>query len=264
MAARFVGKAGLVTGAGGGIGRATALAFAREGASVMCADIDQKGGAETIDMIKAAGGKAVFLATNVARTEDIKAAVDRCVSEFGAIDFAHNNAGIDGEFVPIIDCSEDNWNHVIDVNLKSVWAGLKYEFIAMRKQGGGAIVNTGSTASMFGYRTMAHYVASKHGVAGLTKAAALEASLLNIRVNCVCPGVIATQMISDYVKSVPEVDAAMTAMQPMNRMGKPEEIAETVLWLCSDAASFVTGAIVFADGGISAQSGPYPPMPAGY
>src|SRR5690606_34583520 len=122
------------------------------------------------------------------------------------------------------DCSEENFDHVIGVNLKSVWAGLKYELLAMRKSGGGAIVNTGSTASMFGYRTMAHYVASKHGVAGLTKAAALEGSLLGIRVNCVCPGVIATKMISDYVQSMPEVNAAMTAMQPMNRMGKPEEI----------------------------------------
>lgn len=250
-----------MTGAGGGIGRATAVAFAREGAKVVCADIDERGGVETVKMIEAAGGEATFIRTNVAKMADVKAAVELVSARYGKIDFAHNNAGIDGEFIPLVDCSEENWDNVINVNLKSVWAGLKYEIAAMRKTGGGAIVNTGSTASMFGYRTMTHYVASKHGVAGLTKAAALEASLLGIRVNCVCPGVIATKMISDYVQSVPEVNAAMTAMQPMNRMGKPEEIAETVLWLCSDAASFITGAVIFADGGISAQSGPYPPMP---
>lgn len=260
MTRRFEGKAGLVTGASGGIGRATAVAFAREGAHVVCADIDDRGGSETVRTIEAAGGKAVFIPTDVSRLADVRAAVQLVSTTYGRIDFAHNNAGIDGQFVPIMDCSEENFDHVIGVNLKSVWAGLKYELLAMRESGG-AIVNTGSTASMFGYRTMAHYVASKHGVAGLTKAAALEGSLLGIRVNCVCPGVIATRMISDYVQSVPEVNAAMTAMQPMNRMGKPEEIAETVLWLCSDAASFVTGAVVFADGGVAAQSGSYPPMP---
>lgn len=261
MADRFEGKSGLVTGAGGGIGRATAIAFAREGAQVVCADIDQQGGQETIEIIESAGGQATYIRTDVSKMADVKAAVELVSQRYGKLDFAHNNAGIDGEFVTLEDCSEENFDHVIGVNLKSVWAGLKYEFAAMRKNGGGAIVNTGSTASMFGYRTMTHYVASKHGVAGLTKGAALEASLLGIRVNCVCPGVIATTMIKDYVQNIPEVNAAMAGMQPVNRMGQAEEIAETVLWLCSDAASFVTGSIVFADGGVSAQSGPYPPMP---
>jgi NAD(P)-dependent dehydrogenase (short-subunit alcohol dehydrogenase family) len=262
MASRFSGQAGLVTGAGGGIGRATALAFAREGARVVCADIDAKGGQETVAEIRRLGGEATFAPTDVSRAADVERAVDTVTRTYGRIDFAHNNAGIDGEFTPIVDCSEENWERVIGVNLRSVWAGLKYELRAMRVAGRGAIVNTGSTASMFGYRTMAHYVASKHGVAGLTKAAALEASLLGIRVNCVCPGVIGTKMITDFVQDVPEVKQAMTEMQPVNRMGRPEEIAECVLWLCSDAASFVTGAVMFADGGISAQSGSYPPMPA--
>lgn len=261
MSVRFQGQAGLVTGAGGGIGRETAIAFAREGASVVCADMDERGGTETVERIQRAGGVATFVRTDVSRVADVESAVERVVRSYGRIDFAHNNAGIDGEFVPIVDCSEENFDKVIGVNLKSVWAGLKYELRAMRSARRGAIVNTGSTAAMFGYRTMAHYVASKHGVAGLTKAAALEASLLGIRVNCVCPGVIATKMISDYVQEVPDVKKAMTEMQPVNRMGTPQEIAEVVLWLCSDAASFVTGAVIFADGGISAQSGPYPPMP---
>jgi NAD(P)-dependent dehydrogenase (short-subunit alcohol dehydrogenase family) len=261
MADRFAGKSGLVTGAGGGIGRATAIAFAREGARVACADIDVAGGEETVALIQDAGGDACFIATDVSRTADVKAAVDFAVERLGRLDFAHNNAGIDGQFTPIATCSEENFDHVIGVNLKSVWAGLKYEIPVMAGQGSGAIVNTGSTASLFGYRTMAHYVASKHGVAGLTKAAALECSLTGVRVNCVCPGVIATRMISDFVKDVPEIREAMTSMQPVNRMGAAEEIAATVLWLCSDEASFVTGAIISADGGVAAQSGAFPPMP---
>ena len=261
MADRFAGKSGLVTGAGGGIGRATALAFAREGASVALADIDVAGGEETARLIREAGGEAAFVETDVARTAAVKAAVEFTVNRYGRLDFAHNNAGIDGEFTPIVTCTEENFDHVIGVNLKSVWAGLKYEIPVMTSQGSGAIVNTGSTASLFGYRTMAHYVASKHGVAGLTKAAALECSLEGVRVNCVCPGVTATRMISEFVKDVPQVREAMTIMQPVNRMGLPEEIAAAVLWLCSDDASFVTGAIISADGGVAAQSGAFPPMP---
>ena len=261
MADRFAGKAGLVTGAGGGIGRATAIAFAREGAGVACADIDSAGGEETVRLIRDAGGEAGFIATDVSKTADVKAAVDFAVERFGRLDFAHNNAGIDGEFTPIASCSEENFDHVIGVNLKSVWAGLKYQIPVMTGQGSGVIVNTASTAALFGYRTMAHYVASKHGVIGLTKAAALECSLTGVRVNCICPGVIATQMISDFVGDIPEVREAMTVMQPVNRMGKPEEIADAVLWLCSDAASFVTGAVISVDGGVAAQSGAFPPMP---
>ena len=261
MADRFAGTSGLVTGAGGGIGRATAIAFAGEGARVVCADIDVAGGQETVSLIGDAGGEACFIETDVSRTADMKAAVDFVVTRFGRLDFAHNNAGIDGEFSPIASCSEENFDHVIGVNLKSVWSGLKFEIPVMTKQGRGAIVNTGSTAALFGYRTMAHYVASKHGVVGLTKAAALECSLTGVRVNCVCPGVIATGMIRDFVKDVPEVRQAMTSMQPVNRMGTAEEIAAVVLWLCSDDASFVTGAIISADGGVAAQSGAFPPMP---
>lgn len=261
MAERFVGKAGLVTGAGGGIGQATAIAFAREGARVVCADINEAGGEATVKHISDAGGEADFIKTDVSKTADVKAMVDFAVRRYDRLDFAHNNAGIDGEFAPVAECTEENFDHVIGVNLKSVWSGLKYEIPVMTRQGSGAIVNTGSTASHFGYRTMAHYVASKHGVAGLTKSAALETSLTGVRINCVCPGVVATQMISDFVQGIPEVEAAMSSMQPINRMGKAEELANAVLWLCSDDASFVTGAIFNIDGGITAQSGPFPPMP---
>jgi len=261
MGKRFVGKAGLVTGAGGGIGRATAIAFAREGAQVVCADIDAVNGAETVGLIRDSGGEALFVKTDVARSADVKSMVDFTVENFGRLDFAHNNAGIDGEFATIESSTEENFDNVIGINLKSVWLGLKYEIPINAEQGSGAIVNTGSTASLFGYRTMSHYVASKHGVVGLTKSAALECSLMGIRVNCVCPGVVATKMISDFVKDVPEVFQAMSSMQPINRMGEAEELANAVLWLCSDEASFVTGAILNVDGGIAAQSGPFPPMP---
>jgi NAD(P)-dependent dehydrogenase (short-subunit alcohol dehydrogenase family) len=261
MSGKFDGKVALVTGAGGGIGQATALAFSREGANVVVCDISEQGGKETVRSIKEQGGQAVFVQTDVRKFDDAKMMVAAAESSFGRLDLAHNNAGIDGEFVSIVQCSEENWDNVIATNLKSVWAAMKFEIPLMLKSGGGVIVNTGSTASLFGYRVMGHYVASKHGVAGLTKTAALECSKRNIRINCLCPGVIRTRMIDDYVKGVPEVEAAMIGMEPVERMGTPEEIANTVLWICSNEASFMTGAIVPIDGGISAQSGNYPPVP---
>lgn len=261
MRGQFNGKVALVTGGGSGIGRATALAFAQEGAKVVVADIAPDSGQETVRMIKATGGEAIFVQADVSKAIEVEAMVTKAVETYGRLDYAHNNAGIDGEFVTLVGCSEENWDHVMGVNLKSVWLGMKYEIPQIRKQGGGAIVNTASVASLVAFRTMGAYVASKHGVVGLTKTAALECSRIGIRVNAVCPGAIRTPMIDAFIGGDPEREASMNALQPMGRMGTPEEVANAVIWLCSDAASFVTGACLVVDGGITAQSGEYPPMP---
>jgi NAD(P)-dependent dehydrogenase (short-subunit alcohol dehydrogenase family) len=263
MAGQFSGKVALVTGGSSGIGRATSVAFAREGASVVFADIDEAGAEETMGMIESAGGKAVFVRADVSKAADVKAIVDKAIHDFDRLDFAHNNAGIDGEFASIVANTEENFDHVIGVNLKSVWLGMKYQIPEMRKRGGGAIVNSASVAGLVAFRTMGPYVASKHGVIGLTKAAALEYSNFGIRVNAICPGAIRTPMIDAFINNDTETERSMSALQPIGRMGKPEEVAGLVLWLCSDAAKFITGASIAIDGGIVAQSGNYPPMPEG-
>ena len=261
MAGQFGNKAALVTGGSSGIGRATALAFAAEGARVVLADIDIAGGEGTVSMIKAAGGEATFVKTDVSKVAEVEALIRKTVELYDRLDYAHNNAGIDGDFATIVKHSEENWDHVIGVNLKSVWAGMKYEIPQMRNQGGGVIVNTASVAGFVAFRTLGPYVASKHGVIGLTKTAALEYSKFGIRVNAVCPGAIRTPMIDAFINNDPETEANMSALQPIGRMGRPEEVASLVVWLCSDAASFVTGAAIAVDGGIVAQSGSYPPVP---
>jgi NAD(P)-dependent dehydrogenase (short-subunit alcohol dehydrogenase family) len=261
MAGQFDGKVALVTGGSSGIGRATARLFAQQGAKVVIADIDVEGGQETLAMINAAGGEATFVKTDVSQAAEVEAMVKKTVGTYGRLDYAHNNAGIDGDFVTIVNCSEENWDHVMGVNLKSVWLAMKYEIPQMRKPGGGAIVNTASVAALVAFRTMGAYVASKHGVVGLTKTAALESARLGIRVNAVCPGAIRTPMIDAYIGDDPNREFHMNDLQPIGRMGKPDEVANAVVWLCSDAASFITGAALVIDGGIVAQSGPYPPMP---
>lgn len=261
MAGQFNGKVALVTGGGSGIGRATSLLFAREGANVVVAEIATETGQETVAMIKATGGEATFVKADVSKAADVEAMVNKTVETYGRLDYAHNNAGIDGEFVTIVNCSEENWDHVMGVNLKSVWLGMKYEIPQMRKHGGGAIVNSASVASLVAFRTMGAYVASKHGVLGLTKTAALECSRLGIRVNAICPGAIRTPMIDAFIAGDPDREFHMNDLQPVGRMGTPEEVANAVIWLCSDAASFVTGVALVIDGGIVAQSGPFPPMP---
>jgi NAD(P)-dependent dehydrogenase (short-subunit alcohol dehydrogenase family) len=263
MAGEFKGKVALVTGGSSGIGRATSLAFAREGARVVFGDIDEVGAQQTLSLIKEAGGEAVFVKTDVKKAADVKALVDKAIHTYDRLDYAHNNAGIDGEFATIVANTEENFDHVIGVNLKSVWLGMKYEIPEMRKRGGGAIVNTASVAGLVAFRTMGPYVASKHGVIGLTKTAALEYSNFGIRVNSVCPGAIRTPMIDTFINNDPQTEAAMSALQPIGRMGRAEEVASLILWLCSDAAAFVTGASIAIDGGIVAQSGPFPPMPEG-
>lgn len=254
MPALLVDKVALVTGAGSGIGRATALAFSREGAKVVVADVTVEGGEETVSLVKKAGGEAIFVKTDVSKVAEVEALVNKTVSTYGRLDCAHNNAGIGGRMVPIIEDTEQNWDRVIAINLTGVWYCLKYEIPQMLKQGGGAIVNTASVAGLAGARRGGTYVASKHGVVGLTKTAALEYAKAGIRVNAVCPGPIDTPLFRGGVdKPLPRFAEKMLQAQPGGRLGQPEEIAESVVWLCSDAASFVTGHAMTVDGGYMAQ-----------
>jgi NAD(P)-dependent dehydrogenase (short-subunit alcohol dehydrogenase family) len=253
MAGRVMGKVAVVTGGGSGIGRATSVAFAREGAKVVVADVAVTGGEETVQMIKAAGGEALFVKTDVAKDSEVAALVKKTVDTYGRLDCAFNNAGIGGAVALTADASEENWDRIIAINLKAVWLCLKHEIAQMLKQGGGAIVNTASIAGLVGFQGVSAYVASKHGVNGLTKTAALEYAKQGIRVNSVCPGVIHTPLIEPVMKGNPQMMEAMVAMEPVGRLGKPEEIAESVVWLCSDAASFVTGLPMVVDGGATAQ-----------
>jgi NAD(P)-dependent dehydrogenase (short-subunit alcohol dehydrogenase family) len=253
MAGAFTGKVALVTGASSGIGRAAALAFAREGAKVVAADVTVEGGEETASMIKKTGGEALFVKTNVANASEVEAMVNAAVSTFGRLDCAYNNAGISGKSQSIVDNTEENWDRIIAINLKGVWLCMKYEIPAMLKTGGGAIVNTASDAGLVGVKRLGAYVASKHGVVGLTKTAALECAKNGIRVNAVCPGPIETPMLMKGTDRFPEMIPKMVKAQPNGRLGQPEEIAEAAVWLCSEAASFVTGLAMPVDGGFMAQ-----------
>lgn len=254
MTGHLEAKVAVVTGAGSGIGRATALACAREGAIVVAADVAVAGGEETVALIKHAGGEATFIKTNVTQATEVEALMAAAVSAYGRIDCAHNNAGIEGVLAMTADYPEDDWDRVIAVNLKGVWLCMKYELPHMVRQGSGAIVNTASLAGLVGAKRMPAYVASKHGVAGLTKAAALEYARSGIRVNAVCPGVIHTSMVDRiFLNRRPDLKARLEASEPIGRLGTPEEVAEAVVWLCSDAASFVTGHTMSVDGGMYAQ-----------
>ena len=247
------GKVALITGAGSGIGRASALAFAREGAKVAVADIVVEGGEETVRMVKEAGGEAFFIKVDVSNAADVEAMVNAVVDTYGRIDCAYNNAGIEGRLASTDEYPEDMFDKVIDINLTGVWLCMKYELPQMLKQGSGAIVNTASGAGLIGVAGMSAYVASKHGVVGLTKTAALEYAKSGIRVNAVCPGLIQTPMVERITAEQPQLGEALVAAEPVGRTGKPEEIAESVVWLSSDAASFVTGHAMSVDGGYVAQ-----------
>src|SRR5215813_4530907 len=251
MTKQFEGKVALVTGAASGIGKASALAFAREGARTVVADVVVEGGEETVRMIKEAGGDALFVRTDVAKAAEVEMLIQKIVKTYGRLDYAHNNAGIAGADAPTADCTEENWDRTIAINLKGVWLCMKYEIPQMLKQGGGAIVNTASTAGLVGLEGSPAYCASKGGVIQLTRAAALDYAKAGIRVNAVCPGVIRTPMVERLVGT--EAEAGLIAMEPIGRMGKPEEVAEAVVWLCSDAAWFVTGNAMPVDGGLVAQ-----------
>ena len=249
MAELMQDKVALVTGASSGIGRATALVFAREGAKVVVADLNVVGGQETVQLVKAAGGEAVFVETDVAQTASVEAMVQTALDTYGRLDCAHNNAGVEGVLSRTAEQTEQDWEPVIRINLKGVWLCMKYELPHMVQQGSGAIVNTASGAGLIGVKRMAAYVASKHGVIGLTKTAALEYAKSGVRVNAVCPGVIQTAMVERVSGRRPDVLEKMIAAEPIGRSGQPEEIAESVVWLCSDAASFVTGHAMAVDGG---------------
>ncbi|MCY4385985.1 MAG: SDR family oxidoreductase [Desulfurellaceae bacterium] len=253
MAGQLDGKVALITGAGSGIGRASALAFAREGAKVAVADIVVEGGEETVRMVKEAGGEAFFIKVDVSNAAEVEAMVNTVVDTYGRIDCAYNNAGIEGRLASTDEYPEDVFDKVIDINLTGVWLCMKYELPHMLKQGGGAIVNTASGAGLIGVAGMSAYVASKHGVVGLTKTAALEYAKSGIRVNSVCPGLIQTPMVERITADQPQLGEALVAAEPVGRTGKPEEIAESVVWLSSDAASFVTGHAMSVDGGFVAQ-----------
>ncbi len=253
MAGQLDGKIALITGAGSGIGRASALTFAREGAKVVVADIVVEGGEETVRLVKNAGGEASFIKVDVSKAADVEAMINKVVETYGRIDCAHNNAGIEGQLASTDEYSEEMFNRVIAINLTGVWLCMKYEIPHMLKQGSGAIVNTASGAGLVGVAGMSAYVASKHGVVGLTKTAALEYAKSGIRVNAVCPGLIQTPMVERLTNAQPQLGEALVAAEPIGRTGRPEEIAESVVWLCSDAASFVTGHAMSVDGGFVAQ-----------
>jgi NAD(P)-dependent dehydrogenase (short-subunit alcohol dehydrogenase family) len=251
MAGMLDGKSALITGGGGGIGRATALAFAREGARVAVADLIEDAARETVGLVNAAGGQAISLSGDVSKDADVRAMIEAVVGAYGRLDCAFNNAGVAGWHVGSVnqktaEWSEESFDRMIAVNLKGVWLCLRAEIKQMLAQGGGTIVNTASIAGLAGLPNAAAYVAAKHGVVGLTKTAALEYAEANIRVNAVCPGYIRTRMTQPMMQA--RRDEVLTHT-PMARLGNPEEIAEMVVWLCSDRASYVSGAAYNVDGG---------------
>ena len=253
MADRVKGKIALVTGGGSGIGRATALLFAREGAKVVVADYNVDGGERTARAIKETGGEAIFHPADVANPKEVEAMVAKTVAAYGRLDCAFNNAGIEGEFSSTPECTLENWQRVISINLSGVFYCMKYEIPEMLKTGGGTIVNTSSICGLAGIANTSAYTAAKHGVAGLTKTAALEFSSKGIRVNAVCPGFIRTPMVARVMDRGSFDEKAVIQTHPINRFGQPEEIAETVLWLSSDASSFVSGVPMPVDGAYMAQ-----------
>lgn len=249
-------KVAIVTGAASGIGRASARVIAREGARVVVSDVDTAGGEETVRQIKAAGGEAIFVRADVTLDADVRALVDAAVAAYGALHCAHNNAGIEGERLLLADYPEDGFDRLIAVNLKGVWLCwlcMKHEIRHMLAHGVGAIVNTASAVGLVGSANQPIYTASKHGVIGLTKSGAVAYAARGIHVNAVCPGIIATGMLDRAEAWQPGFSERVARRLPNQRIGQPEEVAEAVAWLCSDAASLVTGEAITVDGGIVAQ-----------
>ena len=256
MKGQLQDKVALVTGGASGIGRAAALAFARVGARVVVADVDAAGGEQTAQAIRAAGGDAIFARANVSQEAEIEALTKKAIETFHQLDCAFNNAGIQGQIASTVECNGDNWDRIIATNLKGVWLCMKYEIPLILRQGGGAIVNTASNFGLVGSAGMPAYAASKHGVVGVTKVAALEYAALGVRVNAVCPGPIKTPLSEGVLREHPDAERMVEAIMsrlPVRRWGLPEEVAEAVVWLCSESASFVTGAVLPVDGAYVAQ-----------
>jgi NAD(P)-dependent dehydrogenase (short-subunit alcohol dehydrogenase family) len=252
MKTRFDGKTVLVTGAGSGIGRATALAFAAEGARLVLSDVDEPSGRATVASAQAQGAEAEFVRTDVSRAADCAAMVDRAVTRFGRLDVAFNNAGIYIKAAAIAEIDESEWQRIVGINLTGVFLCMKYEIAAMKRTGGGAIINTASVGGLIGTAGVTAYCATKHGVVGLTKSAALDHIRDGIRINAVCPGGTRTPMLNEWFRD-PEVERVALAGTPIGRMADPAEIARTVLFLASDDASFMVGHALVADGGLTAQ-----------
>ena len=251
---RFHDKVAVVTGAASGIGRASAIGFARDGAKVVVADIDAAGGRETVRLITEAGGVACFSETDVSNSASVQAMVATAISEYGRLDYAHNNAGVVGAGATIADMPEEVWQRGIAVMLTGVFLCMKYEIPHIVAEGpGGAIVNTSSGAGLIGFPGMADYVSSKHGVIGLTRTAALELATTGVRVNAICPGTARSRMVNDWMGDDPSLEKQVVDMHPIGRIAEAEEIAAAALWLCSTDSSFVLGHSLVIDGGYSIQ-----------
>ncbi|HXX85652.1 MAG TPA: SDR family oxidoreductase [Casimicrobiaceae bacterium] len=251
---QFTGKVAFVTGAASGIGRSAAIAFAREGASVVVADVSDQGNRETARMIEEQGGRTLAVRCDVTRAEDVKAALHKTIEAFGRLDIAFNNAGVEPKkLVRTAEVEEEEWDRIINIDLRGVFLCMKHEIPLMLKQGGGAIVNTSSGAGVIGIKGNPAYAAAKHGVIGLTRSAALEYAAANVRVNAVCPGYVDTPMMARFTGGTAEGRARVVSEEPIGRMAQPEEIANAVLWLCSDASSFTVGHALVVDGGQTVQ-----------
>lgn len=250
----FDGKVAFVTGAASGIGRAAALAFAREGVAVVAADLSDEGNQETVRLIEQQGGRALAVRCDVTCDADIRTAIDQTAATFGRLDYAFNNAGIEPkQSAPAAEYPEDEWNRIIDTNLRGVFLCMKHQIPLILKQGGGAIVNTSSGAGVIGIKGSPAYTAAKHGVIGLTRAAALDYAAKNVRINAICPGYIDTPMMGRFTGGTDEGRAKVISEEPIGRMGKPEEIAAAVIWLCSEPAAFMVGHAMVIDGGQTIQ-----------